>query len=65
MVRYLSLLLFIGLAFWGCESNASKKSDSSNNWVIGEWRATYEDIDITYCEGTMVRYNQLPLFHFG
>jgi len=53
------------LAFWGCESNASKKSDSSNNWVIGEWRATYEDIDITYCEGTMVRYNQLPLFHFG
>ena len=34
MVRYISLLLFIGLAFWGCEDADSAGRDSD---VVGIW----------------------------
>jgi len=34
MIRYISLLLFIGLAFWGCEDADSAGRDSD---VVGIW----------------------------
>jgi|TARA_B110000438_G_C15462445_1_gene499492 hypothetical protein len=40
MQKYLPLLLFIGLAFWGCE-------EKSEETIIGDWSYSYTEYNIS------------------
>ena len=34
MIRYISLLLFIGLVFWSCEEELEKPADNLEGWCV-------------------------------
>ena len=54
MRRYLSLLLFIGLAFWSCEEEKSSQDITPSSAIIGCWEVEVDDqwiffkVDNTY-----------------
>ena len=43
MHRYISLLLFIGLAFWSCEEEKSSEDITPSSAIIGCWEVEVDD----------------------
>ena len=58
MVRYISLLLFIGLAFWSCEDEAETEAsddDSENSTLVGTWSVlSAKEYCSSNCDGEYV-----------
>ena len=52
MIRYISLLLFIGLAFWGCEEEQEENPPTE----VTLWGEVYSIENTTYLD---LQYNQL------
>ena len=47
MTKHLTLLLFIGLAFWSCEDSESNEPESIVLSGLWEWRYYYDNEDLT------------------
>ncbi len=43
MIRYISLLLLIGLAFWSCEEEKSSEDITPSSAIIGCWEVEVDD----------------------
>ena len=58
MVRYISLLLFIGLAFWSCEDEAETEAsddDTENSTLVGTWSVlSAKEYSSSNCDGEYI-----------
>ena len=50
MIKYISLLLFIGLAFWGCEDKEEEPT------LIGDWALSSEPCN-SFFTGDVISFN--------
>ena len=52
MTKHLTLLLFIGLAFWSCEDSESNEPESIELSGLWEWRYYYDNEDSNWVKRT-------------